>query len=232
MPASSSNTSGRKRSLLRGDIAPAARPEISLQQWSDRMEALELLRAWAETRALDAISWYLRDKQAKRWASRLLRALAVALAVAGGVLPLLSGSVHGLNPNLGYVLLAVAAGSLAFDHFFGLSTGWMRDIAALQALQNGLARFHLDWAKWQVTHGALVEGRMPDTSSDPTSAALELIEGFVTGVSQVTDAETAQWIADFSVSVAALRKQASPSVTSPQDLITWSGSGQGDVEPG
>lgn len=49
-------------------------------------------------------------------------------------------------------------------------------------------------------------------------------------MTQVTEAETTQWIAEFTSSVAALRQQAVPSVTSPQDLITWSS--QGDLSSG
>ena len=127
-----------------------------MPQWHDQAQALDQLRAWAETRAVETITWYQRDKRTKRWTSRLLRAAAVIFAVAGGLLPLISSSVHGVNANLGYVLLAIAAGCVAYDHFFGMSSGWMRDIAALQALQSRLGRFHLDWARWQAQQaGAL-----------------------------------------------------------------------------
>ncbi len=188
MPATRPDGNPRRRSWSRGDLSPLSGPEMSAQQWSDSAGAIAHLRAWAEARTVETIRWYLRDKQPKRWASRLLRAAAVAFAVAGGVLPLISSTTHGLDPNLGYVLLAIAAGCVAYDHFFGLSSGWMRDVATLQALQGRLARFHMDW--------------------------------LMTDVAQLTQAETAQWIVDFSTSVAALRQQANPSVTSPQDLIT------------
>src|SRR5262249_23193458 len=104
----------RRRSLARGDIPPAPRPAITPQEWADDAQAIDLPRAWAEPRATDTISWYLRDKQPKRWASRLLRAAAVLFAVTGGVLPLISGSTHHVNPDLGYVSLALAAGCVAF----------------------------------------------------------------------------------------------------------------------
>ena len=220
LSASSSNDAGPGRWWSRGDLAPAPRPEIDLKQWADPIPVMEQLRDWAEQQAVATISWYQRDKRAKRWASRLLRALAVVLAVSGGVMPLLPAIAHGIDPNLGYVLLALAAGCVAFDHFFGLSTGWMRDIATLQALQSGLARFHLDWVKWQST---VADGPAAAAMPGAVAAALDLIDGLVTGVGRLAEAETAQWIAEFSSSVAALRKQASPSVTSPQDLITWSG---------
>jgi len=226
-------TSGltRKRRWLRGELPPIARPDVPVDTWGDPMGALEQLRAWAEARASQTIEWYVRDKQSKRWASRALRAMAIVLGVAGAVLPLLAGSLHGLNPNLGYGLLAVAAGCLAFDHFFGLSTGWMRDIATLQALQSGVVRFEVGWTRWQAS--LAFEGSGLD--EDQTFRALELIEDLIGGVNKLAEAETAQWIAEFSNSVAALRKQASPSVTSPQDLIAWAGPAIGaamDATPG
>ena len=52
----------------------------------------------------------------------------------------------------------------------------------------------------------------------------------MTDVARITEAETGQWITDFSSAVAALRQQANPGVTSPQDLITWES--QGDLPSG
>ncbi len=208
----------RRRSWARGDLSPVARPQLP-SQWQDA-EAIGQLRDWAEARAVETINWYLRDKRPKRWASRLLRAGAVIFAVAGGVLPLLTATVHGIDPSLGYVFLALAAGCVAFDHFFGLSVGWIRDIVALQALQGSLTRFHLDWASWQAARA----GGQPKTGSDADaiSAGLALIGGLIGDIAKVTEAETAQWVTEFSSSVAALRQQANPGVASPADLIAWS----------
>ncbi len=257
MPASSVDKSRRRRWAARGDIMPVSRPGGSPQQWRDQAEALDQLRSWAEARTVETITWYLRDKRGKRWGSRLLRAAAVVFAVAGGVLPLISGSTEGINPNLGYVLLAVAAGCVAFDHYFGLSSGWMRDVAALEALQGRLARFHMHWAKWQAEQAGVLGRSAADpaaadaaaaddsavgagdaVAADAASAsamgtagaALDLIEGLIIDVTQVTEAETTQWIAEFTSSMTALRQQAVPSVTSPQDLITWSS--RGDLSSG
>lgn len=197
----------RRRSWGRGDLSPVSRPPIPPGRWQEG-EALELLRDWAEARAVETIAWYLRDKRSKRWASRLLRAGAVVFAVAGGVLPLITSSLSGVDPNLGYVFLALAAGCVAFDHFFGLSAGWMRDIVAVQALQGTLARFHLDWFKWESEAAAI-------------GAGFDLIGALIEDVAKITDAETGQWVSEFSSSVTALRQQANPGVAAPSDLITW-----------
>lgn len=221
----------RRRFQPRGDLQAVPRLRVSNEQWRDQIQTLAVLRIWAEDRAAETIDWYLRDKQAKRWGSRLLRAGAVLAAVAGGALPLLSGTLSGINPNLGYIFLAVAAGCVAFDHFFGLSNGWMRDMAAVQVLQGKLARFQLDWARWQASQAVGPTAVQGPIAKETLNAALDLIDGFMTGVASVTDSETGQWIADFSSSIAALRQQASPSVTSAQDIITW-GSQNGNLPTG
>jgi hypothetical protein len=202
------------------------RLDITAADWADPTGTVAKLRDWAERRALVTIDWYTRDKRSKRWFSRLLRAAAVFAAVAGGVLPLISGTVSGINPSLGYVFLATAAGLVAFDHFFGLSSGWMRDIAAIQALQGKLGRFQLDWTRWQAEQAGVLPAA-PLPSAEGTAAALDLISALVTAIAELTEAETAQWIIDFSTSVAALRQQASPAVTSAQDLLTWGEQGGG-----
>jgi hypothetical protein len=204
----SANGGGRRRSFSRGDLRPVTKPPLPAQ-WHDA-EALEQLRDWAEARAVETILWYLRDKQPKRWASRLLRAGAVVFAVAGGVLPLLTATIHGIDPSLGYVFLALAAGCVAFDHFF----------VALQALQGALTRFHLDWARWQAARAGEQQGAA--SGPEPIGAGLELIGGLIDSISKVTEAETAQWVSEFSSSVAALRQQANTGVASPADLIAWS----------
>jgi hypothetical protein len=209
----------------RGDLRPIPRLPVSDAQWTERGETIALLRTWAEDRATETITWYLRDKQAKRWGSRLLRAAAVLAAVTGGVLPLLAGTTGGINPNLGYVFLATAAGCIAFDHYFGLSSGWMRDMAAVQALQGMLARFQLDWSRWQANRAGATANAAAATEIETVDSALELIDALVTGVARVTEAETSQWIAEFSTSIAALRQQVSPAVSSAQDLLTWGSQG-------
>lgn len=221
MPAASPDGSRRRPSWVRGDIAPITRPDVTVAKWSDRGQAIEQLSAWAEARTVETINWYLRDKRAKRWGSRFLRAASIAFAVAGGVLPLISSSTGSINPNLGYIFLAIAAGCVAFDHFFGLSSGWMRGIAAIQALQNRLARYHLDWARWQSTHSGALSATDTKAADEAIALGLDLISDLLTDLAQVTESETAQWITEFSNSMAALRKEATPSVVSPQDLFTW-----------
>jgi hypothetical protein len=196
----------RRWQLGRGDIAPIRRPEISVESWQNSAAALEVLREWAEQRTVETIDWYLRDKRARRRGSRLLRAAAVVLGVAGGVVPLVAGLTDAVDVQAGYVFLALAAGCLAFDHFFGVSSGWMRDITTSQALQGSLTRFHLRWAAWQARESGVLKAA-DEQSTNGTAEGLMLIEALVKDVLDATDRETAQWLREFSAAVVALRRQ-------------------------
>jgi hypothetical protein len=223
MPAILPGGAARRSFWERSDISPITRPDVTVEKWNDQVKALEQLAAWAVARTVETINWYLRDKRFKRVASRTLRAAAIVLAVAGGVLPLISISTHGVNANLGYVLLVIAAGCIAFDHFYGLSAGWMRDIIAIGALQGRLARFHLEWARWEATHGQALGTASAESAAATVAIALDYIDELVAEVGRITDSETMQWIAEFSSVVTALRKDPNPGVTAPPDLFSWTG---------
>jgi len=171
-------------------------PDLTEADWAQPRQALTALRDWAVQRAVDAIEWYQRDELRKRTSSRLLRAVAIGLAVGGGVAPLLSGAVGTGWQGWGYVLLAAAAGCLAFDHFFGLATGWMRDRTTVHALRRRLGRFQFEWTaatRAQALGGA---GKAVDDA-----ARLELIRRFVEDVAEVIEAETGQWLTELQASV-------------------------------
>lgn len=195
----------------RGDLRYAALPAVSAEDWRQPDVVLDQLRRWAETQAEEAIEWYLRDKQAKRLGSRLLRILAITLAIAGGLAPLLTAGPDGRSAAWGYVLLALAGGCAAFDHFFGLSSGWMRDMATSHALQHRLLKFRLTWIT--LTAGkAVVDGA-------EISARLDLVRSFALDVSELVSTETGDWLTEFQTNMGQLRShtgQAWPSgATSP-----------------
>src|SRR6266478_10257769 len=104
--------------------------------WSDPARALEYIRQYAERKVFDEWSWYQINKtwQAKR--SQWLRWLALAFSIVGGIVPLVTAAFNG-RPDwpwlpralgsirfgqVGYVLLAIAAGFVLMDRYFGYST--------------------------------------------------------------------------------------------------------------
>jgi hypothetical protein len=175
-------------------------PLISGEQWQRPADALDTLRVWAEDEATRAIDWYLRDKATKRAGSRLLRAAAIVLAVGGAIAPLLSAGQAATVTPWGYVLLAGAAGCAAFDHFFGLSASWMRDMATIRAVQGRLAAFRFDWA------AATAEQALNLERLD-AQHRMELIRRFAADVTDLVNAETGNWMTEFQTNSGRLRSQ-------------------------
>ncbi|WNI18643.1 SLATT domain-containing protein [Actinacidiphila sp. ITFR-21] len=182
----------------RRDLRPRPFPVISAEDPAAQREALARLREWAERSAEDAIDWYLRDKKRKRTGSRILQGLAIAFAVAGTAVPLGTAAAGGSGQGWGYVLLAAAAGCKGFDHFFGLSSTWMRDIAVAHALRAQLDAVRLEWATDVLRAGpAGVRSHGP---LDPAEVErqLALIGRLAAAVRTEIDSETASWQAEFS----------------------------------
>jgi hypothetical protein len=177
----------------RRDLRVEAMPVPGVDDWRDPEAALETLRVWAESNATDTIDWYMRDKAWKRVGSRLLRSGAILLAVIGGIAPLV-GATTDRNANWGYIALALAAGCVAFDHFFGLSSGWMRDIATAHALGRRLGTFRFAWT---AANAARASGEDEAT----TTSRLGLIEQFATDVAELVDAETLEWLTEFRANI-------------------------------
>jgi hypothetical protein len=175
------------------DLQPAAMPVPTVEDWRDPAATLDRLRVWAEESASEARDWYLRDKAVKRVGSRSLRVLAILFAVVGGIAPLLAATAD-RSANWGYIMLALAAGCVAFDHFFGLSSGWMRDITTARALERRLAAFRFAWtaANAEAAFGA---------DATTIKVGLDLIEQFTTDVADLVDAETAEWLSEFRTNI-------------------------------
>jgi SMODS and SLOG-associating 2TM effector domain 2 len=93
-------------------------------------------------------------------------------------------------------LLGLAAACLAFDRFFGLSSGWMRCMLAAQHLQARVEQFHYDWASAYLTGPA------------STTERLALLREFTLDVGEVVQRETLEWEQEFQSNLARLEAQA------------------------
>ncbi|MEU9511142.1 SLATT domain-containing protein [Micromonospora sp. NPDC048169] len=185
------------RRVPRRDMIIRPFPVLTADQQPEAV--LDRLRGWAEGQAEDSIAWYLRDKAVRRRISRLLRGCAILLGVAGGVVPLVSAASAGSGASWGYVLLAMAGGCLAFDHFFGLSSAWMRDIATAQALSRALTEFRLDWATTEL--------RTPATEEAAIRRREELIRVLVLRTAELVEAETGEWLSEFRSNIGDLNRR-------------------------
>ncbi|WP_217144839.1 SLATT domain-containing protein [Streptomyces sp. AC627_RSS907] len=178
--------------LRPGDLTGRAFP---LGDWARPAERLDELYRWVERGALETAAWYLADRVWKRRGARLLRSGAAAGAVAGAALPLLdlTGVVGGVAP-WGYLALLLGVACVAGDRYFGVTSGWMRDVATAQAVQRRLQALQFDWASESVRE---VLGPADGTASEAAERCLTVLRRFSEDVTELVRAETADWMVDF-----------------------------------
>lgn len=172
--------------------------------------SLVALYEWATVHTLAAVHWYLGKKRSKARASRWLRLAAILLVTAGGGFPVLV-TTFGSDDSLlgvGYILLAAAAGCLAIDRFFGISTAWMRYLTTELTLQRELQRFQVEWAKLSARCG-------PTLSIAEITEHLNLLGAYVDRVSDEMAAETKAWVEEFRGSLTELSNHATSRSTPP-----------------
>src|ERR1022692_2766440 len=159
---------------------------ISPPQWTPPswrpdqvLNSLDSMRQYVENDVEGAIHWYYAKKPWKAWASQLLKLLTLLATGLGGLLPIVSATgifstglpeaqrqLRNLQVNqIGYLCFGLAAAFLAFDKYFGYSTGWMRYITTAMSLETALRAFRLDWAR--TTSGL--------AGAPPSGAALETL---------------------------------------------------------
>ncbi|MET8946013.1 SLATT domain-containing protein [Streptomyces sp. NPDC004542] len=192
----------------RGEGAAGLRPgdltgrPFPLGDWGEPAERLEELYRWVERGALDTAAWYLADRVWKRRCARALRGGAAAGAVCGAALPLLdlTGVAGGLA-CWGYLAFVLAVACVAVDRCFGLTSGWMRDVATAQAVQRRLQVLQFDWASESVRE---VLGPAEGTAGEAAERCLGVLRRFTEDVTELVRAETADWMVEFRTGPAPL----------------------------
>ncbi len=177
-----------------------------LGDWGEPAERLEELYRWAESGALNTTDWYLADRVWKRHGARGLRLAAAFFGTVGVGLPLieLTGAAAGAA-RWGYVALLLAAACVGIDRCFGLTSGWMRDVATAQAVQRRLEALRFDWASESVRE---VLGPTEGTAAEAAERCLAVLRRFCEDVSDLVRMETADWMTEFGTRTAPLRAQA------------------------
>ncbi|MDT3397431.1 SLATT domain-containing protein [Streptomyces sp. B1866] len=174
--------------------------------WGEPAKRLEELYTWVEDGALRLAGRYLADRVWKRRVARGLRAGTAAGAVVGAALPLLelTGTLDG-GARWGVLALLLAAACAGFDRFFGVTSGWMRDVATAQAVQRRLEVLQFDWAAESVRE---VLGPTEGTASEAAERCLTVLRRFSEDVSELVRAETTGWMVDFHTGSPPLLTQA------------------------
>ncbi|MGY0059705.1 SLATT domain-containing protein [Streptomyces sp. LZ34] len=174
--------------------------------WGEPAERLDELYRWVEDGALQVAEWYLADRVWKRRTARALRVGAAVLGVVGASLPLLDlNGVLDDGAAWGCLVLLIAAACVGCDRFFGLTSGWMRDVATAQAVQRRLETLQFDWASESVRE---VLGPTEGTAAEAVERCLAVLRRFCEDVSELVRTETAGWMVDFGSGSAPLFTQA------------------------
>ncbi|MFF7180086.1 SLATT domain-containing protein [Streptomyces sp. NPDC008121] len=177
-----------------------------LGDWGEPAERLDELYRWVESHALRTAEWYLSDRVRKRRCARALRSGTALGVIAGAALPLLDLTglaAHGVA-GWGYLSLLLAAACLACDRYFGLTSGWIRDVATAQAVQRRLQMLQFDWASENVRE---VLGPTEGTASEAAERCLGVLRRFSEDVTELVRAETVDWMVEFRSGPAPLALQ-------------------------
>ncbi|MFF5358392.1 SLATT domain-containing protein [Streptomyces scabiei] len=206
-----------------GDLAGRPFPQ---GDWGAPAERLEELYHWVERAALETAAWYLADRVWKRVTARVLRIGAAAGALTGAALPLLdlTGAVGGAAP-WGYLALLTCVACVGVDRFFGVTSGWMRDVATAQAVQRRLQMLRFDWASESARE---VLGPAEGTAGEAAERCLGVLRRFSEDVTELVRAETADWMVEFRTGPAPLGAQAGGTVVRPE----VNGNGRVPMPPG
>ncbi|UWM50357.1 SLATT domain-containing protein [Streptomyces carpaticus] len=192
---------GRRRADLAGRPAPSA-------DWHEPARRLAELYELAEREALATVDWYLGSRQRKRRAARALRGGMLTGLTAGAALPLLefTGAGEALA-GWGYLALLGAALCAVGDRCFGVSSGWMRDMAAAQAVRRRLETLRYDWAAESVRE---VLGPAEGTESEAAERCLWVLRRFSEDLAELVRRETADWMLEFRCAPGPLLAQLAP----------------------
>jgi hypothetical protein len=186
--------------------------------------SLDVLREYVENDVQAAIDWYYAKKQVKVRASVLLRGGALLFLSVGGLLPIMSAIGTFFGPSAsqlqipkanqwGYLAAGLGAAFVAFDKYFGCSTGWMRYITTAMSLETALRSFRLDWAR--MTSG--LAGEIP--SAAVLEGLLQKIFDLSAGARALVEKETQGWVTEFQVNLSQLEKDAKAAVDSARAAV-------------
>ncbi|AOP45042.1 SLATT domain-containing protein [Streptomyces lydicus] len=202
-PARRYGTRGHGRRDLAGRAFPPG-------GWGDPAGRLDALYLWTEEGALRAADWYLHDRLAKRRGARALRLGAAAGVTVGGALPLLDlAGVWDRGAPWGCLSLLLAAVCVGCDRYFGVTAGWMRDLATAQAIHRRLEALQFDWAAEGVRE---VLGPTEGTAAEAAERCLAALRRFNEDLGELVRTETADWMTEF---------RAGPVPQATQAMVPW-----------
>ncbi len=149
-----------------------------------------------------AREWYWTSIRAKRTMSLVVRLLSFLLLICGAVLPILAGLSSDVTTRLyftqfGVVALAVAGLFQAADRVFGWSSGWLRYMTTVTAMEATTREFELGWANYMIN-------KARPMGDDDKRPLFEMAKRLEDDIRKLQSDETEKWCAEFNSSLALL----------------------------
>jgi hypothetical protein len=180
-----------------------------LEAWNhyecaDAKVACERMYARVDRLSKLARNWYWASIKSKRSASFMVRIASFTLLIAGAVLPVtaaMAADVDGrlMLTQLGIVCLAVAGLLQAGDKVFGWSSGWLRYMTTVTAMESTARDFELNWASY-------ILNREGELASNDKIQLFALAKQFESDISRLQGEETDKWVGEFNSSLGLLNE--------------------------
>ncbi len=165
-------------------------------------EALQSIYERASSTSRTICSWYWTSIKTKRRTSLGVRFIIFSLLILGTVLPILAGLKGETEIRLQFTQYGVAALALGgllqvADRVFGWSSGWLRYITTVTAMEYLTRKFELDWAGYVLNRtGAL--------SESDARQLFDLAKRCEDDIVKLQSDETDKWVTEFNSGIALL----------------------------
>lgn len=165
-------------------------------------DALPEIYLHATTVSKAARTWYWHSIKTKRISSLCVRGVTFALLVCGAILPILAAlysrpEIRLQFTQLGVATLAVAGLLQVADRVFGWSTGWLRYMTTVTAMEDLTRKFELDWANYIIS-------KTDNITDNDKKPLFDLAKGLEDGIAKLQSDETDKWVTEFTSSIALL----------------------------
>jgi len=165
-------------------------------------EVLRSIYSQAEVISKSWCKWYWKSIKSKRIASTIIRFSALFLLIVGTLLPILAGLGHEseaklLCTQIGVAVLACAGLLQVSDRLFGCSSGWLRYVSTVTAMENLTLKFELDWANYIIGKNGIIDNK-------DIKPLFDLFKQYEDDISKLRSDETDKWVAEFNTNIAML----------------------------
>jgi hypothetical protein len=166
--------------------------------------ALAAIHGHAEAFSNKCRGWYWTSIRRKRAISKYCRLMTFLLGGFGVVAPIIAalGSDSAqkfLWSQFAVVALAMAGLMQLADRIFGWSSGWLRYVSTVTAMENLARKFQLDWAAYFLNLGKAI-------TTAEIRPLFDIAERFETQLADLQTRETDSWIVEFNTGLATLNE--------------------------